>query len=384
MNYPVPYYQTRSPIQNIAVNWENDEDKREVYVGSRNVVEAVDPGLRNIWQIKTGPVGDAGCKACQVCGIKPDPREPVNTDNEVLLLEPALSFLYVCGSTQHGVCYFIDIDTPESEPGCLYKNGQNSPSSCPDCLASPLGTKVTIVEEAATSYFFVANSVDDKVAQRYPRRSISVVRPLSTLDGFHLVIDGLTVLPHLQNSYRIDYIYSFSTKEYVYFLSLQRENPDKSNSAFQTRLGRLPISAPEVWMYREVVLECRYEPKRRRRRREGFKDVVFNGLQAAHYGPVGKDLANELRVDETEEMLYGVFAEVNTRGQALKNSALCAFPLPRVNLAIDKGVDDCCRTGTEQLSRGLCHFQPCESCPHEVRNRVYAFRSKVPLLPDRK
>lgn len=374
VNYSIPHFQADNPIQNIAVNWDKDEVKREVYVGCQNVVEAVDHDMRKIWGVKTGPVGSPECKTCQVCDIKTDPGDPVDTDNQVLVLDPAgpvLPNLYICGSTQYGVCSFIDITSPEPEPQCLYKKAQNSPSSCPDCLASPLGTKVTIVDDAATSYFFVAASVNDKVAQRYPRRSISVVRPLSTEDGFHMVTEGLTVLPGLQNSYRIDYIYSFSTKEYVYFLSLQRENPAKSNSAFQTRLGRLPIIIPEAWMYREVVLECRYEPKRRRRRREGFKDIVFNGLQAAHFGQPGKDLADELRVDETEDMLYGIFAEVNERGQPQKNSALCAFPLTKVNLAIDKGVEACCKSGTEQLSRGLCHFQPCESCPHEVSNSIF-------------
>ncbi|XP_070758264.1 macrophage-stimulating protein receptor-like [Enoplosus armatus] len=366
VKYSLPYFQTDKPIQNIAVNLEVRPP--DVYVACQNVIQAVNYAMEKIWELKTGPVGSPDCETCQVCDIEIDPGDPVDTDNEVLLLEPAgflLPYLYICGSTHHGICYFINISLPKPEPQCLFKKEQNSPANCPDCLASPLGTKVTIVEQAATSLFFVATSVNDKVAQRYPRRSISMMRPLSTEDGFHMVMNGLTVLPGLRDSYKIDYIYSFSTKDYVYFLSLQRENPSQSNSAFQTRLGRLPILIPEVWMYREVVLECRYDPKRRRRRREGFRDVVYNGLQAAHFGRAGKDLADELRVDETEDILYGVFAEVNERGQPRKNSALCAFPLTKVNHAIDEGVEACCKQGTEQLSRGLCHFQPCESCPHE-------------------
>lgn len=391
VKYSLPHFQMDKPIQNIAANW--DAPHPEVYVASQNVIEAVNYTMEKIWEVKTGPVGSPDCITCHVCDIETDPGDPVDTDNEVLLLDPAgflLPYLYICGSTQHGICHFIDISFPHPEPKCLYKKEQNSPTYCPDCLASPLGTKVTIVEQGATSLFFVAASVNDKAAQRYPRRSISVMRPLSTEDGFHMVSTGLTVLPSLRESYKIDYIYSFSTKEYVYFLSLQRENPLKSNSAFQTRLGRLPILTPEVWMYREVVLECRYDPKRRRRRREGNKDIVYNGLQAAHFGRAGKDLADELRVNERQDILYGVFAEVNEHGQPQKNSALCAFPLTKVNQEIDKGVDACCKSGSEVLSRGLCHFQPDERCPHEVSNCFFFFlcqseeQCKGPLCPDRK
>lgn len=367
VKYSLPHFQSSKPVQNIAVN--RDSQQKEIYIGCQNAIKALSATLEELWEVKTGPVGSPDCKTCNVCDIEADPEDPVDTDNEVLVLDPAvivLPYLYFCGSIQHGICYFIDIGSPEHTPQCLYKKQQNSPDHCPDCLASPLGTKVTIIEEGFTSYFFVAAAVDDRVAQRYPRRSISVMRPLSTEDGFDMVINGLTVLPSLRSTYKIEYIYSFATKDYVYFLSLQRENPSKSNSPFQTRLGRLPILIQEVWMYREVVLECHFNPKRRRR--EDFRGIVYNGLQAAYFGRAGKGLVEELRVDEQEDILYGVFAEVNELGQPQKNSALCAFPLTKVNHAIDEGVEACCKSGTEQLSRGLSHFQPLESCPHEVSN----------------
>uniref|UniRef100_A0A3B4GCR8 Sema domain-containing protein n=1 Tax=Pundamilia nyererei TaxID=303518 RepID=A0A3B4GCR8_9CICH len=363
VTYSLPQFQTQKPIQNIAVNPDNEQ----VYIGYQNAVVGVNSSMNKIWEVKTGPIGSPDCETCLACDVEVQPEDPVDTDNEILLLDPALNlvpYLYICGSTRYGICYFTDITLEAPAPQCLYTKKRNSPTYCRDCVASPFGTKAMIAEDGQTSYFFVAASVNDRITQTYPRRSLSVLRPLSTEDGFDMVTN-VTVLPGLRDSYSINYIYSFSAKDYVYFLSLQRENPYKNDSAFQTRLGRLSISNPEMWMYRELILECRYEPKRRRRRTGTFKGTVYNGLQAAHFGQVGKDLADELRVAKGENVLYGVFAEVNKHGQPQKNSALCAFPLTKINQEIEAGEEACCKSSTEQLSRGLCHFQPCENCPHE-------------------
>ncbi|XP_056461937.1 macrophage-stimulating protein receptor-like [Gadus chalcogrammus] len=387
VNYTLPHFQTANPIQNIQAN----AYLREVYIASQNAIEAVDRDLKRIWEVRTGPVGPDDCHKCGPCdAATTPPATPVDTDNKVLLLDPAgtlLPYLYYCGSTRQGVCAFLDISELSPVSHCLFKEQDNTETYCPDCLASPLGTRVSAVEQGHTTLFFVANSVDEELASRWPRRSLSVLRPLSTEDGFNMAMQGLTVLPPLRASYRVDYVYTFATEEHVYFLSVQRENPEKSGSPLQTRLGRLPLMNSEAWMYREVVLECRFDPKRRRRKRRGGEEqhrVVFNGLQAAHYGPVGRELASQLGLNPKgspdEKLLYGAFAQVDERGVPQRNSAFCIFALAKVNQAIDRGVAACCSKGTEQLSRGLCHFQPCENCPHESTQNDDSCRNKPTLV----
>uniref|UniRef100_A0A8C1W3H7 receptor protein-tyrosine kinase n=1 Tax=Cyprinus carpio TaxID=7962 RepID=A0A8C1W3H7_CYPCA len=366
VTYSIPFFQTAKAIQNIVVN----ENFNEVYVASQNVVEALDKNLTKLWKIRTGPVGSPDCETCQ-CDIENEPGTPLDTDNQVLVLEPQgyIDFLYICGSTQYGVCNILELNQSKrpSNPECFYNKRANSPLACPDCVASPLGTKVSAVSDGFSTYFFTAATINTTIAGSFGKQSLSVRRLLATENGFDSQVKGLTVLPEFQDTFTIDYVYTFSTPEYVYFLSVQWENPMKQNAKLQTHLGRLPIKDSEPWMYREIVLECRFEPKRRRRS-SWIKDIVFNSVQAAHFSTAGKELADELGVKMDRPILYGVFAETDEKGNPIRKSALCAFPIDDVNSEIEKGVESCCSNRTERLSRGLCHFQPCEMCPHEVND----------------
>lgn len=362
VTYPVSFFQTTNAIQNIIVH----EYFNEVYVASRNLIEALDGQLTKQWELRTGPFGSPDCQTCH-CDIENAPGTSSDTDNQVLALEPLehLDYLYICGSTQYGVCTLLELKKDErpTDPLCLFQKKFNSPFDCPDCVASPLDTKATLVTDGHSTYFFTAATINSTIAGSFGKRSLSIRRLLATEDGFDSQVKGLTVLPRFQDTFTIDYIYTFSTPEYVYFLSVQWESPFKPYGRLQSHLGRLPIKDSEPWMYREIVLECRFEPKRRRR---SYRDTVYNSVQAAHFGKAGRELAIDLGVKMERPILYGVFAVTDNVGNPTRQSALCAFPIDDVNVKIENGVDACCSNRTERLVRGLSHFQPFDMCPHEV------------------
>lgn len=118
--------------------------------------------------------------------------------------------------------------------------------------------------------------------------------------------------------------------------------------------------------YRELVLDCHAEDKRRRR----SEPKTFNVLQAAHVVGVGKDLETELALEPGDLVLFAAFAQSEPNSKKpVKKSALCAFPLKLIDLSITDGMKKCCSIEyNERLSRGLRYYQDDHYCPQNVRN----------------
>lgn len=339
--------------------------------------------------IATGPWGSGRCKICALCQVK-GPMDFEDTDNKVLVMDPCEPWLYSCGSSQHGACFLHEIETQGNitfikETKCLYSAKFNKPSECPDCIASALGTRTVVVDKGA-SYFYVASTINRSITETYSPKSVSIRRLKSTVDGFDHSFHYLTVLPKYQDTYPIEYVYSFNDQHFVYFLTVQKEAPN--SRSYHTRIVRLNTEDNDLQKYRELNLDCRFEYKRRRKRglSENPRDVTFNVLQAAHATMPGSKLAQEISASETDLVLFGVFAESHVESRMpQKNSAVCAFPLTMINQAIDDGMNKCCSSSIHgKMLRGLMFYQDTEYCPHNVSSWqtlpiLFTFRSIVEI-----
>ncbi|XP_029455515.1 macrophage-stimulating protein receptor isoform X2 [Rhinatrema bivittatum] len=370
MEYRLPTFTADSPIQGIITH---EDSVGTVFVAVRNKLHVLSQDLESKQTVVTGPVGTAECQICSSCHFGDMPLVmPEDTDNKVLVLDPEVSQLYSCGSSQHGVCYLHrlapELEEVISESLCLTTSQQNSATDCTDCVASPLGTMVTVRGSPHESYFYVASTINSSIGQSYNPKSLSIRKLKDSEDGFLSGFHSLTVFPQYQDSYPIHYVYTFSDQGYVYFLTVQKESV--SAKSYHSRIARLSGEEEEMRKYRELALECRFEPKRRRRRRQAaeYKDKIFNVLQAAHVAKAGALLAQEININTTDLVLFGVFAisEVDSAKPG-KTSALCAFPLQKINEAIDRGMDDCCSNQyVGRLHRGLPFYQARDICPHNV------------------
>ncbi|XP_074735016.1 macrophage-stimulating protein receptor [Strix uralensis] len=374
-NFSVPYtlpgLDASSPVQNVAV-FADSAGPAAVFVAIRNRILLASPELRLLSVLVTGPVGSAECEICRLCPATTD--GPEDTDNVLLLLDPLEPWLYSCGTARHGLCYQHQLEVRDGQVAittthCLYSATGNSPASCPDCVASPLGTSATVVATSYASLFYLGSTINSSVAARYSPQSVSIRRLKGTLDGFSDDFQWLTVLPQHRDNYTIHYVHSFTDGDHVYFLTVQPERP--GSAAYHTRLARLSTHERDLRRYRELVLDCRFESKRRRRRRsseeDGEWDVAYNVLQAAHAAHPGARLARDLGINDTDMVLFGAFAESRPESRVPReNSAVCAFPLRLLNQAMEEGMEKCCGTGHQPLLRGLSFFQPVQYCPHNV------------------
>ncbi|KAM6161023.1 macrophage-stimulating protein receptor [Erethizon dorsatum] len=367
VRYVVPFFSAGSRVQAV-VTYEGDQDGSAVFVATRNRLYVLGPALQFVESLATGPAGDPSCQTCVACGPGPH-GPPGDTDTLVLVLEPGLPALVSCGSSLQGRCFLHELEPHGTAlhlatPACLFSAHRNLPEDCPDCVASPLGTRVTVVEQGQASYFYVASSLNTTVAASFSPHSVSIRRLKADASGFETGFSALSVLPKYLDSYHIEYVHSFHSGAFVYFLTVQPASVKDTPGPLQTRLARLNALEPELDDYRELILDCYFAPKRRRRASDGRQSYPV--LQAAHSAHVGALLASELSIAEGREVLFGVFVTSRSGGPGMgPNSVVCAFPIDLLNTLIDEGVERCCESSViPGLRRGLDFFQTPSFCPN--------------------
>ncbi|XP_038596537.1 macrophage-stimulating protein receptor isoform X2 [Tachyglossus aculeatus] len=372
VRYEVHNFTASGPIQGLLAY--RSVEGAAVFVATQNRLHVLNAALESQGVLSTGPTRDPTCETCASCkdgAADPWRSDSKDTDNQVLVMDPYESWLFSCGSTLQGRCFLHELKPHNgsfhlNHTLCLFSPEHNKITACPDCVASPMGTQALVLEHGYSVYFYVASSLNSTVASQYSPGSVSIRRLRSSQDGFSPDFQMLSVLPAYWDTYPIEYVYAFHYRSFAFFLTVQREHLEAST--YHTRLIRLSAKENDLGQYRELVLDCRFETKRRRRHVQGPPTHrVYNVLQAAHQAPVASRLAEELNIPEGEEVLFGAFAVSQDGSLAPSpNSAVCAFPMNMINLAIEQGMDGCCEPGAHErrVLRGLEFFQPRGFCPH--------------------
>ncbi|CAM4619067.1 unnamed protein product [Leuciscus chuanchicus] len=275
----------------------------DVYVGAVNRIYKLSSNLIKLRSHETGPVVDN--KKCH-------PPPTVNTSQ--------------------GICQFLRLDN-------LFKLGE--PQHRKEHYLSSVVESGTmsgvIISEGHISKLFIGTPIDGKSEYFPTLSSRKLMANEEDADMFSFVHQDEFVSSQLKipsdtlskfPAFDIYYIYSFSSEQFVYYLTLQ----------WDTQLTS-PDASGEHFFTSKIVLFLRGVPNR-----------MYRLIQDAYLSKPGRQLANSLGVSEQEDILFTVFSQgQKNRAKPPKESALCLFTLTEIKEKIKERIQSCYR-GEGRLS----------------------------------
>jgi len=174
-----------------------------------------------------------------------------------------------------------------------------------------------------------------------------------------------------RDTFRVDYVYGFSSLQFSYFLTVQRAATDATAAEdLVTRVARVCQRNPALtYTYAEIPLECRQRSR------------VYGVLRAATVVRVGAQLARSLGLPDeapatdNDDVLVAVFADLSAVAAAGGSGgvahALCVYPVLAVRRKFTETIQKCFNgvgnTGPEHIvvpqpcTKTVCISQPTSS-----------------------
>uniref|UniRef100_A0A8C1W9Z6 Plexin A3 n=1 Tax=Cyprinus carpio TaxID=7962 RepID=A0A8C1W9Z6_CYPCA len=329
----------------------------EVFVGAINRVYKLSANLTELRSHQTGPVED-NAKCYPPPNVRPCKQKLESTDNvnKLLLVDYAGNRLVACGSIWQGVCQFLRLED-------LFKLGepQHRKEHYLSGAKEPDGMAGVVVgddegdlkkKKKGDSRLFIGAAIDGKSEYFPTLSSRKLVADEEKMEMFSLVYQDEFVSSQIKipsdtlsqyPTFDIYYVYGFSSRTYIYFLTLQLDTQltqvDATGEKFFTsKIVRMCSNDTEFYSYVEFPLGC-------------TKDgVEYRLVQAAYKHRPGKILAQALGLSEDEDVLFVIFSQgQKNRANPPRETVLCLFTLHQINLAMRERIKSCYR-GEGKLS----------------------------------
>ncbi|XP_030313990.1 plexin-A1 [Calypte anna] len=321
----------------------------EVYVGAVNRIYKLSNNLTLLRTHVTGPVEDNE-KCYPPPSVQSCPHGLVTTNNvnKLLLVDYSGNRLIACGSASQGICQFLRLDD-------LFKLGE--PHHRKEHYLSSVnesGTMSGVIIEVLNGQnkLFIGTPIDGK-SEYFPTlssRKLMANEENAEMFGFvyqdefvssqlKIPSDTLSKFP----TFDIYYIYSFSSEQFVYYLTLQLDtqltSPDSTGEQFFTsKIVRLCVDDPKFYSYVEFPIGCVQD------------SIEYRLIQDAYLTKPGKALAKYLGISEREDILFTIFSQgQKNRVKPPKESVLCLFTLKKIKDKIKERIQSCYR-GEGKLS----------------------------------
>ncbi|MGH0164671.1 UNVERIFIED_CONTAM: hypothetical protein FKN15_050391 [Acipenser sinensis] len=320
----------------------------EVYIGAVNRIYKLSDNLTLLRTHMTGPVDDnEKCYPPPSVQSCPHGLVVTNNVNKLLLVDYTQNRIIACGSASQGICQFLRLDDlfklgephhrKEHYLSSVNESGTMSGViiSGPNELKLFIGTPI----DGKSEYFPTLSSRKLKVNEEDAEMFSFIYQDEFVSSQLKIPSDTLSKFP----AFDIYYIYSFSSEQFVYYLTLQLDtqltSPDASGEQFFTsKIVRLCVDDPKFYSYVEFPIGCKKD------------GVEYFLIQDAYLSKPGKHLARSLGISEKEDILFTIFSQgQKNRAKPPKESAMCLFTLRKIKEKIKERIQSCYR-GEGKLS----------------------------------
>ena len=301
----------RDPSNNGVINhFTIDPHTGKVYIGAVNRLYQLTERLAVVQRVHTGPKDDSPycppvpTQRCECstgsasASCEQYVKRPTDAVNKALLIDSISQKLIVCTNLFQGHCERRELGD----------------------ITVKLPDKWTpLVPNDATSsvvMFIAAGPQDEMILYMAATRSTEgnmkvykdMIPAISSrqLDDFEIAHKGVStatkkdIETQQKETFRVTYVYGFSSDGFSYFLSVQKDTIDSMK--YVTRLIRVCQGDVHYYSYTEIPLQCH------------VNGTEYNILVAAHVAKSGRnlarslDLADEPPFSDSEHVLFGVFA----------------------------------------------------------------------------
>ncbi|XP_070558886.1 hepatocyte growth factor receptor-like isoform X2 [Ptychodera flava] len=338
-------------FQHLTVNRNNGQ----VYVGATNYIYHLTQNLELKLEHVVGPaIDNPRCLPLTDCDYY---KGQVHNHNKILVIDYDRNKLIACGDALQGTCELHALDKISPAEGRVFDE-----SNIENDFVATTGSTVAFMAPAppdGSPALYVATTFNSGRPRSLATQHAVSSKRIEYMFGqwaFQLAYNDellgrhtfLDVKEKYKESYKIKYVYGFTSGGFSYFVTVQRKDIDES--IYHSRLVRICNDDKGFYSYTELPLRCTDD--------DGQYD--YNLAQAAYVGKPGEDLAESLRIGANDDILFIVFAmsEGNTDIPSNK-SGLCIYPLKRVTKKFTNGLQNCF---DGQGTQGLKFFSDDESC----------------------
>ncbi|XP_042873532.1 plexin A3-like isoform X1 [Penaeus japonicus] len=331
-----------------------DKNTGTVYAGGVNRLYQLDPNLRRLQYVVTGPVNDSvECSASDCKGETIQNMKATNNVNKVLVIDYTRSRLIVCGTVRQGSCQVRDLrDITQLTRNVSEAIVANNATASTVAFIAPGPPNPPVTHVLYIGVTYTGKSVYRDEVPAVASRSLEDNRFFDIA-----VTDVTTSTRMLVNSlarerYPITYVYGFGSEKFSYFLTRQMEDTD-AGSPYISKLVRVCQNDSAYYSYTEIPIECKDSQGKR-----------YNLAQAAYVGKPGTDLATQLGIQTNDDVLFAVFSpsdpsEGEGSPRPADSSALCVYSMKSVRRMFINNIQECFRGKGD---RGLNFISPSHHC----------------------